>query len=291
MKLSFRELHRKGVGAVKAQAEIITPEEEKQLWDCGMMGTDNPTSLLHSVFYTLRGGEEHCNLKLSQLIFKTEPSENDSMQLVRYVTYNEYVSKNRPGGKKQLNLQNKSVCQYMQPSLGNRCHVYLLELYISKLLLKAKQKDLFYCKPMPKTPKDPNSPWYYALPIGHNQLQKMLKHMCSQAEIDTTLKSNHSLRATSISRLYNASVPEKTIMEKSGHLSKEGLRLYEHTSIQQKQEVCTTLAAFVPPENNNTSEHKPLFIQNKLDSDEKENQDPDNNDSVTHQFKKSTQLI
>lgn len=132
MKLSFRELHRKGVGAVKAQAQIITPEE-KQLWGCGVMGTDNPTSLLHSVFYynginfTLRGGEEHRNLKLSQLIFKTEPSENDSMQLVRYVTYNEYVSKNRPGGKKQLNLQNKSVCQYMQPSLGNRCHVYLLE--------------------------------------------------------------------------------------------------------------------------------------------------------------------
>ena len=109
--------------------------------------------------------------------------------------------------------------------------------------------------------------------------------MCSQAEIDTTLKSNHSLRATSISRLYNASVPEKTIMEKPGHLSK-GLRLYEHTLIQQKQEVCTTLAAFVPPENNNTSEHKPPLIQKKLNSDEKENQNPDNNNSVTHQFKK-----
>ena len=118
----FHELHKKGVGAVKAQAQIITPEEEKQLWACGVMGTDNPTSLLHSIFYynginfTLREGEEHRNLKLSQLIFGTEPSENDSMQLVRYVIYNEYVSKNRPGGKKQLNLQN------------NRCHVYLLEL-------------------------------------------------------------------------------------------------------------------------------------------------------------------
>ena len=136
---------------------------------------------------------------------------------------------------------------------------------------------------MPKTPKDPNSPWYYALPIEHNQLQQMLKNMCSQAEIDTTLKPNHSLRATSISRLYNASVPEKTIMEKSSHLSTEGVRLYEHISIQQKQEVCTTLAAFVTPENKNTSEHKPPLIKNKLNSDEKENQDSDNTDSVTHQ--------
>ena len=35
---------------------------------------------------------------------------------------------------------------------------------------------------------------------------------------------NHSLRATGISRSYNGGVPEKLIMERSGHLSISGVR-------------------------------------------------------------------
>ena len=56
-------------------------------------------------------------------------------------------------------------------------------------------------------------------------------------------KSNHSLRATSISRMYHAKVPEKQIMERSGHLSKEGVRSYERTSTEQIQSICKTLVA------------------------------------------------
>ena len=44
--------------------------------------------------------------------------------------------------------------------------------------------------------------------------------------------SNHSLRATSISRLYRASIPENVIMERSGHLSTDGVRSYECTSVE-----------------------------------------------------------
>ena len=47
--------------------------------------------------------------------------------------YTEFGSKNRPEGKKHLNLTNKTVCYYAQPVLGNKCHVLLLRLYISKL--------------------------------------------------------------------------------------------------------------------------------------------------------------
>ena len=48
-------------------------------------------------------------------------------------TLSMHGSKNRPGGRKQLNLENKTVRQYAQRSAGERCHVYLLKLYISKL--------------------------------------------------------------------------------------------------------------------------------------------------------------
>uniref|UniRef100_A0A1X7SQE5 Tyr recombinase domain-containing protein n=1 Tax=Amphimedon queenslandica TaxID=400682 RepID=A0A1X7SQE5_AMPQE len=42
--------------------------------------------------------------------------------------------------------------------------------------------------------------------------------------------TNHCLRATSVSRMYNAGIPERMISEKSGHKSIEGLRAYERTS-------------------------------------------------------------
>uniref|UniRef100_A0A1X7VUV0 Tyr recombinase domain-containing protein n=1 Tax=Amphimedon queenslandica TaxID=400682 RepID=A0A1X7VUV0_AMPQE len=39
--------------------------------------------------------------------------------------------------------------------------------------------------------------------------------------------TNHSLRATAVSRMYNSGVPEKIISDKSGHRSLEALRSYE----------------------------------------------------------------
>ena len=71
---------------------------------------------------------------------------------VAYVEYTDFGSKNRPGGKKQLNLTNKTVHYYAQPALGNKCHVLLLRLYISKLPLTAIEHDNFYCKPGNNTP-------------------------------------------------------------------------------------------------------------------------------------------
>ena len=47
--------------------------------------------------------------------------------------------------------------------------------------------------------------------------------------------TNHSLRATAVTRMYNTGVPEKLIAEKSGHKSLKALRVYERTSkIQEK---------------------------------------------------------
>jgi hypothetical protein len=230
----FKELHQQGIGTEKVQAQVITFEEESQLWASGVLGDTNPVSLLNAVFYlnginfTLRGGAEHRQLRVSQLKFNVD--EQDKLE---YVIYTEYGSKNRPGGRKQLNLSNKAVRFYSQQSLGSRCHVYLLKLYISKLPQTAIDKDLFYCKPLSKLLTD--KPWYCAVPVGHNTLDKKLKEIFLAAGIDSHGKTNHSLRATSINRMFHAKVPEKMIMQRSGHMSKEGLRSYEHTSLDQSK--------------------------------------------------------
>ena len=43
--------------------------------------------------------------------------------------YVEHGSKNRSGGLKQLQLENKEVHQYESPEAGNHCHVEILDHY------------------------------------------------------------------------------------------------------------------------------------------------------------------
>ena len=129
---------------------------------------------------------------------------------VRY-TYTEYVSKNRVGGLKQLKQQNKIVHQYESDDL-HRCHVLLLDKYISKLPEEAKWKDLFYVRPKPAKPKDHTTPWFMAVSIGRHTLSAMMKRMSTDAQLKEEF-TNHSLRAYGVTKLFKANLPEKLIME------------------------------------------------------------------------------
>ena len=63
--------------------------------------------------------------------------------------------------------------------------------------------------------------------------------MCHEAGISEK-KTNHSLRATGATALFNAGVPEKLIKDVTGHRS-NALHLYERPSLQQRQEVSKVL--------------------------------------------------
>ena len=73
-------------------------------------------------------------------------------------TYTENSSKNWSGGFNQLNVDNKIVRQYQDLQAGNRCHTYLLHLYISKVPEKAIENDIFYVRPLPAVLPNPLAP-------------------------------------------------------------------------------------------------------------------------------------
>ena len=105
---------------------------------------------------------------------------------------------------------------------------------------KLKTKILFYVRPVEK-PKQ-GAAWYYSIPIGRNKLAQMVPEMCRIGGISGH-KSNHSLRATGATELYEAEVPEKIIQERTGHRSFECLRMYERTSEKQHQAVSNILSS------------------------------------------------
>uniref|UniRef100_A0A1X7TCK4 ZMYM2-like/QRICH1 C-terminal domain-containing protein n=1 Tax=Amphimedon queenslandica TaxID=400682 RepID=A0A1X7TCK4_AMPQE len=175
--------------------------------------------------------EEVTFLSLSQLQRKGNPD--------RYV-YTENSSKNKQGGLKQMRLDRKVVTVVANSKIGERCPVYILDKYISKLPDKAKEMDLFYCRAYPKLPKNPNDPWYIATPIGKNTLSTMVRDMCLEAGVEGE-KSNHSLRVAGTSSLFAAGVPEKLIQSRTGHVSLTALRKYERITDEQELAVSKIL--------------------------------------------------
>ena len=122
-----------------------------------------------------RGGEEHRNLKLSQMKRHTKPDQ--------YV-HTENCSNNQSGGLTQMRVSNKVVPIYSVS--GNWCHMKILDMYLSKLPTDAAVKDI---------PKKPDNPWFSIVPIG-----KMVE-TCAAADISGH-KTNHSLRATGASYIF-----------------------------------------------------------------------------------------
>ena len=252
----FRRLHSEGVGSEVKETPTISKEEENELWRIGILGLHCPKSLLRTTFFCvgkafcLRGREEHRSLKVSQFERKYSPDS--------YI-YTEHGSKNRNGGLSHIRLKNKVVPVFANPEAGDRCVVKILDVYISKLPSRAREEDIFYLQPLPAVPPDPQSPWFRNQPVGKNTLSTMVKDMFEEAGIQG--KTNHSLRATGVTDMYRAGVPEKLMLERTGHRSLDGLRAYEKSSIEQHQSVSNIM----------TSKDVTLYSADKIDktADEK----------------------
>ena len=59
-----------------------------------------------------------------------------------------------------------------------------------------------------------------------------MKRLCETANIPG-FKTNHSLRVTNATRLFQSGAEEQLIMERTGHSSIDGVRAYKRTSEEQ----------------------------------------------------------
>ena len=75
--------------------------------------------------------------------------------------------------------------------------------------------NAFYLKPLSKPKGDC---WFCRVPIGHNTLRHVVPNLFKSAGI-TGYFTNHSLRATSATQLFEAQIDEQLIMQKTGHSS------------------------------------------------------------------------
>lgn len=240
----YHALHSSGVGVSVRHTSIISAEEEDKLWDNGILGIDTPKSLQRAIFYyvgkrfCLRGGDEQRRLGPSHFKRSSNPD---------CLTYVEFSSKNNCGRLKDLRYENKEVPCPAIPEERPKCLVYLFDIYLSKLPKYAFDEDILYLRPKRVAPSDPNAKWYDNVAVGKNTLSTMVKDMCGEADI--LGKTNHSLRATGASSMFNNDVSEAVIQKVTGHRSLDALRTYERVSVDQHKAVSKVLMTNVNTQN------------------------------------------
>lgn len=226
----MKRLRSLGLGVKKKQAEPIRVEEENLLWERGLLGEENPKALLDTmlflcgIHFALRSGEEHRSLQLSQ--FELVVPENGNARFI----YTENYSKNNQGGLQHRKVKPKCVTCYANEKDPERCLVRLYQVYLSHLPTDIQS---FYLTPLRKTK---GAMWYSKVPVGHNTLSQTVGRLCKQAGI-TGLKTHHSLRVTSATRLFQSGVDEQAIMSHTGHRSVDDVRSYKRISEEQKKAV------------------------------------------------------
>ena len=128
------------------------------------------------------------------------------------------------------------------PDACDRCPVKILDKYFEKVPPEAIEEDCcFYLCPLPYISDGVQKSWFGNQSLGKHQLSAMVKTVCEEAHIYG--KTNHSLRATAATMMFQAFVPEKVIKEFTGHRSSDGVRKYERTPVEHQQAVSSILAS------------------------------------------------
>ena len=219
----MRQLTAKGIAHPTKQAEPITSNEEEILWKKGLLGETSPSVLLNTMvfmcgmYFALCSGQEHRELRFSQLQINEREGKKS-------IIYYENAFKANSGGLKHQKIERKVVTHYENLENPSRCFVRLYQKYISHCPESAIEKNTaFYLSPLKRTKGEC---WYSSIPVGHNTLAKTISQMCQIAGI-TGFKTNHSLRVTAATRLFQAGVDEQLIMKRTGHRSVDGVRKYK----------------------------------------------------------------
>ena len=178
------------------------------------------------LYFALRSGREHRQLRNS-------PCQSEVVQRSgerAYLRYTEDVSNNHQGGLNTRRVKPKVVQHHANTDSPDCCFVRLFQLYRERCPPDAPP-SAFYLQPHHKpTP----TCWYSSRPLGHTTLGKTIGRICKSAGIPG-YKTNHSLRATSATRLYQSGVDEQLVMERTGHRSLDGVRSYKRTSDSQRE--------------------------------------------------------
>ena len=185
-----------------------------------------------------------------------------------YLRYTEDISKTNQGGLAHRRKEPKQVIHYENIDNPERCLIRLYKLYMSKCP-KDRPDSAFYLKPLNNPKADC---WFCKILIGHNVLQQIIPNLFKAAGIEGHY-TNHLLRATGATRLFEAQVDEQLIMQRTGDTS-TAVRSYKRIGQKLKSVTSDALNSASTSKKGKNEMCQPLAIaKNEGSCKEKENCD------------------
>ena len=217
-----------GLAKPVRKAQVLSHMDEDYLWSLGLLGSNDPETLLNTMVFligkgvALRAGKEHHVLRRPPFNSQFEFCYDEAGCC--FIRYHEDLGlKTNKGGLKHRKIEPKTVDVYPIEN-SERCPVRLFVKYLS-MLPRGSSCTSFYMQPRKKyTPQN----WYLNRPAGQNKLRHVIKELCSKAGIPGYY-TNHSLRSTAATKMYHCNIDEQLIMEITGHRSL-AVRNYKRTS-------------------------------------------------------------
>ena len=214
----MKELSATGKRVKRKQAGTISHEEEDSLCRKGILGTDTPPP----------PPPEHRNLRAvdSQLSVHTDTAGR------RLLRYGEDASKDRQGGLKHRKIVPKVVDAHNNDENKERCILHIYETYMSRRPTSSNCSHALYLRPL----ADPKTyVWFSCQALGIHKITTTVSRLCAAAGL-SGFRTNHSLRTTAASRLYDKKFNEQLVSETTGYRS-TSVRSRKRTSETQRKAV------------------------------------------------------
>lgn len=229
---TMRKVTKEGVGLQKRKAEFISIELEEQLWIDGHLGVEKPEQLLRTILYLiglhfgLRARKEHRQLRFGEnsqfTLYTDRVTKNDVLR------YTENCQKTRNGGLYERNIEPKIVERFETEEPYNIVKIF--KIYCDHRPKHGKNVSNFYLQAL-EQPK--GHIWYKDQPVGENKIGKMTKELFEGAGIDGHF-TNHSLRRSKVTRMFQAGAQKDEVKKESGHRSDNGVFGYREFSRTEK---------------------------------------------------------
>ena len=246
----MKERAMQNIGMVKHQAQVISYEFENELWSKNILGEDTPDKLRDTVLFLigincgLRAGDEHYDLRRESPTLSSQFTFQRNDDGKYCVVYKEVtVTKTNDGGLNSMRKQRKIVWIYPSENI-NKCPVRLIDKYVSLCppVKNEKVKSTFYLRALEK----PNpAQWYSNRVVGKNTLRQTVGKRLKNSKLDGFF-SNHSLRRSGTTRLFQAGIDRKLVKEYTGHRS-DAVDQYQVTSNVQQAEMSGILQGHNKP--------------------------------------------
>ena len=207
--------------------------------------SSDPKKLQEYVWFTLclqfgRRGRE--GWRAMQKDYFVADTDSDGKRFVG--TLSTESTKNIQGGNKQSD-QDYSDTRMYELSGSRLCPVQAYEMYISKL---HPDNQALFAKPKNNFSLD-SSIWYTREVLGKNTINDMMKNISKKAGCGK-IYTNHCVRATTVTSLYQAGVDAQTICSITKHKSENTLKHYiDSRTDQQKQHASRVLSAAMIQDN------------------------------------------